>query len=187
MMFVRIDRHLRSSILDITPITVYSPIAGMTFLRKLHTLLSPVVISRADNIAIQGQDELQDVIAHISAPIEVFDPERCQGDHYMFKMFARGHGGLSMPAFAKMLCLYEAEYPDFAYLLKFYLVVPLNSASAERGFSAQNYIKTKSRNRLSEDRLSQIIRVSVNGPDWSKFDHYENVAANFRAVKERLI
>ena len=50
----------------------------------------------------------------------------------------------------------------------------------------QNYIETKTRSRFPEERLFHIIRESVNGPNWSKFDYYENVSANLRAVKDKL-
>ena len=78
-------------------------------------------------------------------------------------------------------------YTDFSILFKMYLVIPLNSATCERGFSAQNLIKTKHRASLTEDRMKQLTRISINGPDFSVFDYYENAAQNFRVVRDRRV
>ena len=62
------------------------------------------------------------------------------------------------------------------------LVVPLNSAICERGFSAQNLIQTKHRNRLFDKRQNQLLRISINGADNAQFDFFANAAENFGHV-----
>ena len=43
------------------------------------------------------------------------------------------------------------------------LALPASSADAERGFSIQNLIKTETRNRLTLETLTAIMRVKLNG------------------------
>ena len=69
-------------------------------------------------------------------------------------------------------------------MMEFYLCVPLNSVPAERGFSKQNIQKTKLRNRLGENQLQEIMRVSINGPDFATYD-YTGAAARFNAMADR--
>lgn len=48
-------------------------------------------------------------------------------------------------------------------------------------------METKLRNRPGENRLNELVRISVNGPDFSVFDYYEDAAQHFRVVKDRLL
>ena len=123
------------------------------------------------------------------------DTERAKVDYPCYKAYLRrtmvqlATTGrvFSFSAFAKdTTTLYAEEFPDFCTLLEFLMDIPMNSATCERGFSAQNRIKTAKRNRLNDDRLETILKVSINGPRWGEFD-YTNAAENFRELKRRCI
>ena len=45
------------------------------------------------------------------------------------------------------------------------------SVECERGFSRQNQIKTKNRNSLTTDTLDRLMRISLEGPESSKFNY----------------
>ena len=155
----------------------------MEFLQRLNNILSPTVIRRSDDLAGHGLADLRHIsdVLSFEMPDAVFNPERAMGDFYMFKQLARQHQQLSMLAFGKIMCQsFSDTYPDFVLLFQIYMVVPLNSASCERGFSKQNIIKTKLRNRTSEDRMDQLTRISINGPDFSLFDYYDDPAQHFQ-------
>jgi hypothetical protein len=75
------------------------------------------------------------------------------------------------------------------YMLKFVylcLVIPINSAIAERGFSLHNSIKTKLRNRLRIKTIDALIRTKTLAKSWEKFDYlqleelYHNKPQNFK-------
>ena len=100
------------------------------------------------------------------------------------KIFARNTRIQSLQDFALQLLTFKEEYPDFALLMEHFMVIPLNSATCERGFSSQNIVKTKLRNRLTEDRMDQLLRVAINGPSFGNFD-YNKAAQKFREMKER--
>ena len=55
------------------------------------------------------------------------------------------------------------ELSCFKMLIQKILAIPASSADAERGFSAQNSIKTKQRSRLTLKSLDAIMRVKLNG------------------------
>ena len=69
-------------------------------------------------------------------------------------------------------------------LAEFALIVPLQTADCERGFSTQNDIKTSDRNRLSADRLNTLIRIAMNKAIVADFD-YERAVGVWRGAKDR--
>ena len=85
-----------------------------------------------------------------------------------------------------MINNYSDTFPDFTTLWQFYLSVPLNSVPAERGFSQQNLQKNKMRNRLSEERLDQLMRISINGQRYDEFD-FQGSSKRFREIRERRL
>ena len=115
-----------------------------------------------------------------------FDPERAREDFLPYKIHAKSTPLVTLTEFAAdLLVNYKDQYPDFAILMAYFMSVPLNSATCERGFSAQNLVKTKLRNRLTEERQNELLRVSLNGPCMAKFD-YANSAEKFRAMRNRM-
>ena len=162
----------------------------------LNTCLNPRKIQAipAADLARHGTNELQIIVQHFQQATDagvlqdgqpVIDQDRLMQDFPAFKAFAQTHAFNRLPAFAEdLLTNYSDIYPDLATLMAYFLTVPLSSVPCERAFSVQNYQKSKTRNRLGEERLDEIMRVSINGPHFAKFD-YENAAANFMAMQDR--
>ena len=116
----------------------------------------------------------------------VFEPMRAKNDFLAFKIHVRSSNAQSLADFAEeLLTTYSDQYPDYAILISYFFSMPLNSASCECGFSAQNLLKTKLRNRLSDKRQNELLRISINGPDFSLFD-YNDAAQNFRQIRNRM-
>jgi translation elongation factor P/translation initiation factor 5A len=61
------------------------------------------------------------------------------------------------------------QYPALALLAEIVLVFPASMAEVERGFSYQNSIKSKSRNRLHSIHLDQLLRLRLNSPETHDF------------------
>ena len=61
-------------------------------------------------------------------------------------------------------------YPELAKLANIGLVIPISTATCERGFSAMKHIKTELRNRLTTKVLDCLMRISIDGPDMANFD-----------------
>jgi len=58
-------------------------------------------------------------------------------------------------------------FPNITILALGALVVPVDSADCERGFSAMKHIKNALRNRLSQVSLEQLLTIAINGPELS--------------------
>jgi hypothetical protein len=54
-------------------------------------------------------------------------------------------------------------FPNMFKLFQIVGTIPVSTVECERGFSRQNLIKTKLRNRLSTIHLDQLLRVAIEG------------------------
>lgn len=160
------------------------PLDDLGILSCFDTIFNP---SRyPDNVAdipAYGEDELRKINEHYS---DLLDTDRTSAHFLYFKHFARGHKqSLSFEAFAKLIihdC--SEQYPDFVLLAKVALVIPVSSAPCERGFSIQNAIKTKVRNRLNPVRLNRLMFIKLVGPEIDHFD-FAAAAQYFTDMKDR--
>ena len=69
-----------------------------------------------------------------------------------------------------LLTKLKNKYPNLATLVELLLVFPVSNATVERGFSAMKRIKSDWRNRLNEETLENLMRISIEGPPRSGFD-----------------
>ena len=56
---------------------------------------------------------------------------------------------------------HKDNFPNLFQLARLALIIPLQTADCERGFSRQNLIKDAQRNRLSGERLTKLMRISL--------------------------
>ena len=61
------------------------------------------------------------------------------------------------------------HYPAMSQLAQIVSVFPASTSEVERGFSHQNIIKSRTRNRLSAEHLDQLLRLRLNGPITDEF------------------
>lgn len=64
-------------------------------------------------------------------------------------------------------------------------VLPISAAQCERGFSAQNRIKSKVRSSLSVTTLEDLARISTEGPSLMQFAPEPSVKSWLSASKRR--
>ena len=111
--------------------------------------------------------------------------QRCMQDFLPFKHFMNLHKAKEFLEFLEfLLTTHSEDYPDFAVFAEIALVIPLNSALCERGFSCQNKIKTKHSNRLGDGQLERLMKITINGPHFAQFD-YSDAKANFSSLKDK--
>ncbi|MFI0416641.1 MAG: hAT transposon family protein, partial [Candidatus Thiodiazotropha sp.] len=137
----------------------------------------------ANDIQVYGQDQLRTLGEHY----QVIDRNRAQAVFLVFKHLARSYkGSLSFAKFCcKLINEFSDQYPDFAMLARLALVIPVSSAPCERGFSVQNALKTKVRNRLNPERLNRLMFIKLIGPDIDRFD-FPIAARLFANMKPRM-
>lgn len=144
----------------------------MDVLKSLDTIFNPINYpSTKDGLRNHGQEELEFLIGYYGSTEKgIIDGDSLRNDFMYFKQIAFNFKSLNMAHFIKkIIAEYNNEFPEFAKLAKIASVLPISSADAERGFSAMKRIKTSSRNRISEVKLKQLMMISLQGPELSKF------------------
>ena len=93
----------------------------------------------------------------------------------------------------KMSLLWKIMYqnhkdviPNLIVLAELVLIPPIHTADCERGFSNQNLIKSKSRNRIGDAALNRLILLSFEGKPLEEFDFIESLSV-WKAQKDRRI
>ena len=115
----------------------------------------------------------------------VLDSDRCKNQFLQFKHLVRSYRAMNFEQFTSTLIQeYKHVHPDFVQLALISLVIPVSSAPCERGFSVQNSIKTKLRNRLNPERLNRMMMVRLVGPHFEDVD-FLTAARAFSAMKTR--
>ncbi|KAJ8307526.1 hypothetical protein KUTeg_015610 [Tegillarca granosa] len=78
----------------------------------------------------------------------------------------------------------KSTYPSVAMAAERLLVSPVSTVDCERGFSRVNIIKTDLRNKLAEETLNNLVRISI---DCNDNFCYDDAFKKWAAVKERHI
>ena len=76
--------------------------------------------------------------------------------------------------------------PNLIILAELALILPIHTADCERGFSKQNLIKSKSRNRIGDAALNRLMLISIEGKPLEEFDFVESLSV-WKAKKDRRI
>ena len=77
-------------------------------------------------------------------------------------------------------------FPNLLKLAELAVILPLQTADVERGFSAQNLTKTAHRNRMEAETLDNLMTISVEGPSVESYD-FNKAVLLWRGKKERRI
>ena len=115
----------------------------------------------------------------------VLDSDRCKNQFPQFKHLVRSYRAMNFEQFTSTFIQeYKHVHPDFVQLALISLVISVSSAPCERGFSVQNSIKTKLRNRLNPERLNRMMMVRLVAPHFEDID-FLTAARAFSAMKTR--
>ena len=68
---------------------------------------------------------------------------------------------------------YSEIFPEVYNLVKILLALPVGTATVERSFSVMKMIKTRLRNRLSNENLTHLMRITIEGPDLKEVNFNE--------------
>ncbi len=74
-----------------------------------------------------------------------------------YKIFSLGGGRI-----------FSEIFPEVDNLAKILLALPVGTATVERSFSHMKMIETRLRNRLSDENLTHLMRIAIEGPDLSE-------------------
>lgn len=117
----------------------------------------------------------------------LIDPDVTRADYLQFKFLLNTHRVMNMQQFIKRFLADDGlceQFSTFATLANIALIIPVSSASCERGFSCQNRIKTGLRNKLSKENLENLMKVAIEGAPLAKFD-FERAKQIFKGHRHR--
>ena len=77
--------------------------------------------------------------------------------------------------------------PGLSTLAKICMTIPVGTASVERSFSQMKMIKTRLRNRLGEDNLSNLMKIAIESPESLGDEDLEQIMDVWNEKPRRLI
>ena len=87
----------------------------------------------------------------------------------------------------KLLHMYHQDsFPNLMVLANLAMIMPYQTADCERGFSAQNNIKSSKRNRMQSKHLNTLMMIKIEGGKLEEFDFSKSVDL-WRHLKKRRI
>ena len=125
------------------------------------SVIDPSLIPSADDdIVTYGNDGITYLADFLS---EIVDQEQLEEEWMRFKFikFPATSLQLANRSLWDFYFQYRETFPHLWKLVQILLVLPLNTAACERGFSLMNIVKTNRRNRLSDELLDQLMVVSL--------------------------
>ena len=130
-------------------------------------------------LAAFGYSEIQQLSSHFALLLQHqgYLPESCIEEWPELKLrvreiYTKEPTMQYLPMWRRILNEYK-ENPaltNVLALLRIVLVIPVQTATLERGFSLMKRIKSDWRNRLSPETLSQLIMIKLDGPDMDNFN-----------------
>ena len=116
------------------------------------------------------------------------DADACRQEFPLFKQLVfHSYSSMSISELWKVIIAKHSEcFPAFITLASACFVVPVSTAQCEHGFSTQNRIKSKTRNRLKTKHLDILLRISEEGPSIDDVSSSRAVS-KFLKMKERRI
>ncbi|XP_049927681.1 uncharacterized protein LOC126407055 [Epinephelus moara] len=81
----------------------------------------------------------------------------------------------------------RSSFPNLLLIVELILVLPLSTASVERGFSAMKRTKTDWRSNLSVHTLTRLLFISREGPDMEHFNAMPVVRRWLKEAERRRV
>ncbi|XP_046567332.1 zinc finger protein 862-like [Haliotis rubra] len=149
------------------------PEDSLSVIVSLDKILNPSKYpSSRNDIGQYGSDSLEVVLAYFTSDdvtvnnLIGIDTDRARRDFSQFKRTLANLGTKTLTNTCRLLVNdYQVLFPDFAVMATIALTIPVSSVPAERGFSLQNRIHTASRNRLSRERLDNLMLLNMHADD----------------------
>jgi hypothetical protein len=81
---------------------------------------------------------------------------------------------------------YVGIFPETYTLINIMMTLPVGTATVERSFSQMKMIKTRLRNRLSDENLARLMRIAIEGPEAELVD-FDAILDIFKTSNRRII
>ena len=125
---------------------------------------------KAGDIAKYGTEDIHIIAQHFES--QQINKDDVTAEYKQYKRLVVG--SYPSTSFSEicghMMAKYSDMMPNLAKLLNCCVVLPVSSATCERGFSTQNRIKSRLRTTLNNNSINDLMRISEDGSDMDKFD-----------------
>ena len=125
-------------------------------------------------LATFGEENLKCLLTHFRAPLEHNGCNLVAAEQEWLNMKIYIFHNLQMLQYTtlwqRMLNEYSEDYHNILMVVEIILVLPISTASCERGSSALKRIKNDWRSCLCNAALESLLRIVIDGPEVSDFD-----------------
>ncbi|KAK5930692.1 hypothetical protein CgunFtcFv8_026910 [Champsocephalus gunnari] len=130
--------------------------------------------SDRQDLAAYGKQDFADICEHYQPLMDEHSvtTKMLKSEFILYKSYAAART-LRMPQiFSGILCDTERckQYKGLSILFEIYLVLAVNTAVCERGFSCMKRVKNDWRSCLGTEQLSRLMFSSIEGPSMDNFD-----------------
>ena len=141
------------------------------------------------DLASYGIQELDQLVQHFTQSPELQITQSCKEEWPCLKQLASfSYQSHSMEDFwAVVAQKHKDQFPCLLKLAHACLTLPVSTVCCERGFSTQNRIKTKLRNRMKVRRLDVLMRIYEEGPTIKDLDFSKPIEMWCKAKDRRIL
>ncbi|XP_053385814.1 zinc finger protein 862-like [Mercenaria mercenaria] len=150
------------------------------------SVVVPENICKSDSVAKYGNDQFKVLVKQFAQNLD--SEEKCVSEYRQYKCLVNGSykSASLLDITTTFMKKYADDFPNMVTILKCCSVLPMSSVKCERGFSTQNRIMSRLRNRLNNQALDDQMRISEDGPSVGDFD-FKKALEKWKAVKVRKL
>ena len=128
-----------------------------------------------EDLATYGEAEVECLVQHFRPALERndFDFADVAGEWSALKACVTANNFRQLDPlilWQRMFTAFKDQFPDILMLVEIILILPLATATVERGFSAMKRVKNDWRSCLDKDILNMLLRITVNGCSFDVHD-----------------
>ena len=132
----------------------------------------PTTTNDKEAVISYGNDELIRVMSHFNKLLPSDIEDKAQNEWVKLKLFACKRIPLKERYFHILWprIATDHRFVSIFKIVSLVILLPMNTACCERGFSAMNRIKSKGRARLKNSTLNSMMLICTDGPSLESFD-----------------
>lgn len=130
--------------------------------------------SNHDELMVYGNFELHTILCHFENVFPNDVQKEAEEQWLRVKLHVSKRVPVSERKFQflwpKLLSQCSTRFEVLLKIVKLVMLLPMNTAVCERGFSAMKRIKSDSRCRLKTETLNSFLKITIDGPSLAQFD-----------------
>ena len=128
-----------------------------------------------EDLATYGEAEVECLVQHFRPALERndFDFAAVAGEWSALKACVTANNfrhSDPLILWQRMFTAFKDQFPNILMLVEIIIILPLATATVERGFSAMKRVKNDWRSCLDTDILNMLLRITVNGCSFDVYD-----------------